>query len=362
MIDDDFVNLWELEAAARGRFADGTFDYYAGGANDEITLRENIRAYERITLRYRVLVGVETRDTSTTILGVRYPIPILVAPMAFQRLAHPDGELATARAAGEVGAGMVLSSFTTTPVEDVRAATTGPLWLQLYVYREREVTRALVQRAEGAGCSAIVLTADTPVIGRRERDVRNRFGLPSELTIAHGLMGVEEGPLGSDDAPLHAYLTRAIDPSLSWADIAWLRSLTELPILVKGIVRGDDARRAVEHGAAGIVVSNHGGRQLDTAPPTISVLREVVEAVEGRAEVLIDGGVRRGTSILKAIALGARGVLIGRPVLWGLALGGEHGVRRVLEMLAAELDLAMALCGAPTIADITGDLIGGPPT
>ena len=357
VIRDEFVNLWELEAAARERFPDGTFDYYAGGANDEITLRENVRAYDRIAIRYRVLVGVEARDTTTTILGVRHRSPILIAPMAFQRLAHPDGELATARGAAAAGVGMVLSSFTTTPVEEVRSATAGPLWFQLYVFRERDVTRALVQRAEAAGCEAIVLTADTPLIGRRERDVRNRYALPPELVISHGLANVERAEAGPADAPLHAYLARSLDPTLSWTDIDWLRSVTRLPILVKGIVRGDDARRAVEHGAAGVIVSNHGGRQLDTAPATITVLREVVDAVEGRADVLIDGGIRRGTAILKALALGARAVLVGRPILWGLALEGERGVQEVLEMLAAELDLAMALAGTPTIADITADLV-----
>jgi 4-hydroxymandelate oxidase len=357
VIRDEFVNLWELEAAARGRFPDGTFDYYAGGANDEITLRENVRAYERLAIRYRVLVGVETRDTSTTVLGVRHRSPILIAPMAFQRLAHPDGEIATARGAAAAGVGMVLSSFTTTTVDEVRAATSAPLWLQLYVLRDRDVTTSLVERAEAAGCGALVLTADTPIIGRRERDVRNRYALPAELVVSHGLASVDLEGTRPADAPLHSYVSRSIDPSLSWRDIEWLRSITRLPILVKGIVRGDDARRAVEHGAAGIVVSNHGGRQLDTAPATITVLQEVVEAVDGRAEVLIDGGIRRGTAIMKALALGASAVLVGRPILWGLALDGERGVQEVLEMLAAELDLAMALAGTPTIADITEDLI-----
>jgi 4-hydroxymandelate oxidase len=361
VISDAFVNLGELEAAARERLPPGAFDYYASGANDEITLRENILAYQRITLRYRVLVDVSTRDASTTILGVPHRVPILIAPMAFQRLAHPDGELATARAASAAGIGMVLSSFTTTSVDDVRASTTAPLWLQLYVYKEREATRALVERAEAAGCTAVVLTVDAPLIGRRERDVRNRFALPPELVVSHGLASVDRTLEAPAEAPLHAYVTRSIDPTVSWRDIDWLRSVTRLPIILKGIVRADDGRRAVEHGASGIVVSNHGGRQLDTAPATITALREVVEAVDGRGEVLIDGGVRRGTDIVKAIALGARGVLIGRPVLWGLALDGEHGVRQVLEMLAAELDLAMALCGCPTLREITPDLLGARP-
>jgi 4-hydroxymandelate oxidase len=254
--------------------------------------------------------------------------------------------------------GMVLSTLSTVPVEEVRAATAAPLWFQLYVYQDREMTRALVARVEAAGCQALVLTVDTPLLGRRERDVRNRFSLPPDVTIAHAMPGGQQTiPHAPADSGLAVQASRTIDPSLTWDDVAWLRSITRLPLVLKGIVRGDDAARAVERGAAGIVVSNHGGRQLDTTVATIRALPEVVEAVAGRAEVLLDGGVRRGTDVLKALALGARAVLVGRPMLWGLALGGEGGAAQVLRILRDELDLAMALCGCRTIAEITPDLI-----
>ena len=361
MMSDDnstLINLQDMEEAARKCLPPMIFGYYASGADDEIMLRENRASYGRIALRPRVLAGVGERDLSTTVLGVSLPVPILIAPMAFQRLAHPDGELATARAASRAGWGMILSTLSTSPVEEVRGATTAPLWFQLYVFRDREMTRALVERAERAGCSALVLTVDTPVLGRRERDVRNHFHLPAHVSIAHTMPGgMQKLPELDNDSGLAAHAHRMLDSSLTWSDVAWLRSLTRLPVLLKGIVRADDARLAVENGAAGIIVSNHGGRQLDTTVAAIRALPDIADAVAGRAAILLDGGIRRGTDVIKALALGARAVLLGRPVLWGLAIDGEMGVTRVLEMLQAELDLAMALCGCRSIGDLDGDLV-----
>ena len=355
------VNIFELEVIARENLSREAYDYYASGAQDEVTLRENRAAYDRLTLAYRVLVDVSRREMATTVLGQPVAMPLLVAPTAFHRLATPEGEVATARAAGAAGTVMILSTLSNTPVEEVVAAASGPVWFQLYVYRDREVTEGLVRRAEAAGCQALVLTVDAPLIGRRERDVRNRFQLPPGLTVANLLpQGYGELPPALADSGLAAYVTSFLDPSTSWRDVDWLQSITRLPLLVKGIVRPDDALRAAEAGAAGVIVSNHGGRQLDTAPATIDVLPEIADALDSRGhriEVLVDGGVRRGTDILKALALGARAVLVGRPVLWGLAANGEAGAALALRLLRDEFDLAMALAGAPTLADITRDLI-----
>src|SRR5262245_35159601 len=353
------VCLLDFEAIAREALSREAYDYYAGGAQDEVTLRENRAAYDRLSLAYRVLVDVSRRDLTTSALGQPVSMPVLVAPTAFHRLAHPEGELATARAAGAAGTVMILSTLSTTAIEEVAAASSGPVWFQLYVYRDRTATEGLVRRAEAAGCRALVLTADAPVIGRRERDVRNRFHLPPGLSAANLLpVGYGDLPPDATDSGLAAYVSALIDPSLSWKDVAWLRSITALPIVIKGIVRPDDALRAADAGAAAVIVSNHGGRQLDTAPATIEVLPEIAEALAGRpVEVFVDGGVRRGTDVVKALALGARAVLVGRPVLWGLAVGGEAGATAALGLLRNELDLAMALAGAPTVAEITRDLV-----
>jgi 4-hydroxymandelate oxidase len=355
------VNVFDFEANARETLPREAFDYYASGAQDEVTLRENRAAYDRLSLAYRVLVDVSRRDLTTSVLGQPVAMPVLVAPTAFHRLATPEGELATARAAGAAGTVMILSTLSTTSIEAVVSAASGPVWFQLYVYRDRKATEGLVRRAEAAGCRALVLTVDAPLLGRRERDVRNRFRLPPGLAVANLLPeGYGEVPPAVADSGLAAYVASFLDPALTWRDVAWLRSITELPVLVKGIVRPDDALRAAEAGVAGVVVSNHGGRQLDTAPATIEVLPEIAGALasHGHAiEVLVDGGVRRGTDVLKALALGARAVLVGRPVLWGLAAAGEAGAASVLRLLRDELDLAMALAGAPTIAEVTRDLV-----
>jgi 4-hydroxymandelate oxidase len=357
-MSDDVVNLAELEAVAHARLSKMAWDYYSSGADDEACVRRNRDAFSDIALHYRVLVDVARRELATTVLGQRVAMPVLVAPTAFHRLAHDDGELASVRGAGDAGTIFVLSTLSTTAVEDVVAAAAGPVWFQLYVYKDRGATEALVRRVEAAGCRALVITVDAPLLGRRERDVKNRFALPVGLEIANlHASGYAKVPQALGDSGLAAYVADLLDPGLTWDVIGWLRSVTKLPILVKGIVRADDARRAVAAGAAGIVVSNHGGRQLDAAPATIEVLARVADAVAGGCEVLLDGGVRRGTDIVKAIALGARAVLVGRPVLWGLAAGGRTGVAGALAMLRRELDLAMALCGCPDVASIGRDLV-----
>ena len=355
-----FLNLHEVEALARAALPPQTYDYFAGGANDEVTLLANRRAFEAIVLRYRVLVDVSRRELGTTLLGARVEAPIVVAPMAFQRLAHPDGELATARAAAGLGLVMTASTFATASIEEVRTASGGgALWFQLYVNQDREVTAELVRRAAAAGYGALVLTVDVPEIGRRERDARNGFTLPPELRVVNFKPG-SSGPLQhpGEESGLANFIRTMRDPGFTWKDLKWLRGLSDLPLVLKGIVRADDARRAVDAGAAGIVVSNHGGRQLDTAIPSLEALPAVVEATGDRALVMLDGGIRRGTDVVKALALGARAVMVGRPVLWGLAVDGEAGVRRVLELLRDELDLAMALAGAASLSDLSPDLLG----
>jgi 4-hydroxymandelate oxidase len=353
-----FFNLHQVELMARELLPAPTYDYFAGGANDEITLHANRRGFDEIAIRHRVLVDVSRRDLAVSLLGHPSPAPLIIAPMAFQRLAHPDGELATARAAAGLGLTMALSTFSTVSLEEVRAATSAPIWFQLYVHQDRGITRGLVERAAAAGYSALVLTVDVQEIGRRERDVRNAFRLSPALRVANFLPAAS-GPLqdGAEGSGLASFIHGMRDASFSWKDLEWLRGISPLPLVLKGLVRADDARRAAEHGVAGIVVSNHGGRQLDTGIPSLRALPDVAEAVGDRVLVMMDGGVRRGTDVVKALALGARAVMVGRPLLWALALGGEAGVRRALELLMGELDLAMALSGTPALSDISRDLL-----
>ncbi|HEV8410965.1 MAG TPA: alpha-hydroxy acid oxidase [Gemmatimonadaceae bacterium] len=356
------LNLREFEAAAESRLPRMVFDYYAGGAGDEVTARTAHDAWDAVSIRYRVLRDVSKRTLGVSILGDELGFPVLAAPMAFQRLAHPDGELATARAAAGAGAGMVLSTLATTSIEDVRAGASMPLWFQLYIYRDRGASRALVERAASAGCTALVLTVDSPLLGRRERDARNGFHVSSDFTVPN-LTGDPRAALaaaaahGGDGSALAKFVESHWDSSISWRDVEWLRSVTQLPILIKGIVRGDDAALAMEHGASGVIVSNHGGRQLDTSLATARALPEVADAMAGRGTLLVDGGIRRGTDIIKALALGANAVLLGRPVLWGLALGGEHGVRRVFDLLRDEYDLALALTGCRSSGELSRDFV-----
>jgi 4-hydroxymandelate oxidase len=360
------INLFEYESLAHQQLSRMALDYYASGAWDEVTLRDNRTAFEKFKLRPRMLVDVSQRDLSTTVLGQSLSLPILIAPTAFQCLAHPEGEVATAKVAANVGSAMVLSTMSTQPLEEVALTSKqvqsdsqtdshSPLWFQLYVHRDRALTQNLVERAEAAGYSALCLTVDAPVLGCREKDKRNQFTLPLGMQLAN--LTHRDIPEIVGESGLFAYFVQQLDPGLTWQDLEWLQSLTKLPIIVKGVLRGDDALRAVEHGAKAVIVSNHGGRQLDSAIASIDALSEVVTAVGDQVDVLMDGGIRRGTDVLKALALGAKAVLVGRPVLWGLAVAGEAGVQHVLELLRDELDIAMALSGCAKVEDIDQSLL-----
>ena len=348
------LNSRDFEAEARERMTPSAYDYYAGGAGDEITVRENEVAWNRLRLVPRMLVDVSACDLRTTVLGVPVSMPIMTAPCALNRLAHPDGECAVARAAAAEGTVQVLSTLSSESLEAVAQSVQAPRWFQLYVYRDREITRALVQRAAAAGYTAICLTVDVQRPGLRERDYRNNFGVPADVRAANFNEAIVDARSGS---ALLQYINDQFDPALGWEALEWLRSITTLPVVVKGILSPDDAQLAVRHGAAGIAVSNHGGRQLYTVITSCDALAPIVDAVDGSAEVYVDGGIRRGTDVLKALALGARAVLVGRPYLWGLAVDGERGVRRVLALLREDLALSMALAGAPRIADVGRRLI-----
>jgi 4-hydroxymandelate oxidase len=350
------LSLADFERDAAEVLEPMTREYYRGGSDDEVTLSANRAAWGEYALRYRVLAGVGERSTRTAVLGVPLEAPILVAPTAFQKMAHPEGEVAMARGAGRRGSLMVVSTLANTPVEEIAAAASGPLWFQLYVYRDREVTRSLVERAEAAGCRALVLTVDTPVLGNREGEARVGFRMAPGLGAGNLAESGHDALPGAEGASgLARYAHRLLDADLTWSDVTWLRSITSLPVVVKGLVHPDDARLAAEAGADAVIVSNHGGRQLDGSIATAHALPAVCEALAGTAvEVLVDGGIRRGTDIVRALALGARAVLVGRPALWGLALGGADGVAEVLGLLHSELDRALALCGIPTVDDLRG--------
>jgi 4-hydroxymandelate oxidase len=351
------LTIDDFERAAAAVLPKAAYDYYRSGADDERTLRANRRAFRRWEIHYRVLVDVSTRRLGTRLLGDDLALPVLVAPTAYHRMAHPEGEIATARAAAAAGTIHVVSTLATTRLEDVAAASPAPKWFQLYVHKDRGFTRSLVERAAAAGYRAVVLTVDAPLLGRRLRDERNCFDLPAGLTMANLVVPGALGSTTEEKSLLAKYVAARHDASLTWDDLDWLRSLSPLPLLIKGVVRGDDAARAVDRGVAGVIVSNHGARQLDGAPATIDVLPAVVDAVAGRCPVLVDGGFRWGTDVLKALGLGAAAVLVGRPILWGLAAGGQAGVERVLEIFRNELSMAMALAGCPTLADVDRNLI-----
>lgn len=342
------INLFDYEALAQQCMAHipQTWDFYQGGSGDEVTLRANRTAFERLRLRPRILVDVSNCDLRTSVLGIPVSMPILIAPTAGHGFAHPEAERATAQAAQQAGTLMVASTQSTRSLEEIAQTGDGARWFQLYAQSESQ-TAKLVRRVEAAGYQGIVVTVDAPVRGNREKDARHSIGGFIQTTFPH--IGNGNALLPIDETSLRA--------SLSWENISWLRSLTSLPILLKGILSAEDASLAVEYGVAGIVVSNHGGRQLDGAVASLEALPEVVEAVAGRCEVYVDGGIRRGTDVLKALALGARAVLIGRPILWGLAVDGQQGVSHVLQLLRDELELAMALSGCPTLASITRSLV-----
>ncbi len=369
------INLAELEELVeksldKTTLAPSHFDYYRGGAADELTLKRNCQAFAEISIWPRMLVDISKRDMSLSIAGQAIDMPIVIAPTAFQALAHSQGELATAAAAKKLNTIMTLSTLSNHDIEEVAKAG-NHLWYQLYVYKDRAITKDLVARAEANNYKALVVTVDSPVLGRRERDIRNQFTLPPGLRAANlekfalGNINKNKNDSNNQDSDLASYIASLYDTSLTWKDLEWIISLTKLPVLVKGVLRGDDAIKAVAAGAKGIIVSNHGGRQLDTTISTIEALPGIIAALETAnsansntgVEVLLDGGIRRGTDILKALAMGAKAVMIGRPVLWGLALSGQSGVEAVLNLLKSEFDLAMALSGCGNLAAITSDLI-----
>lgn len=342
-------NCAEFERAAAARLEPGVLGYFAGGAGDEVVLADNVEAWRRWRLRPRMLAGLREWGTSIEVLGAEAASPILVAPVAYQGLVDPEGEVAMARAAAAAGTVMCLSTLATTRPSEVAAAVPeGRRWFQLYCFEDEGVTDALRDEAVAAGFEAIVVTVDAPRGGNRERDLRHGFHIPEEL----GVPSVEAA-LGSDRAVTIEETFALMDSALSWADLERLVSGSAVPVLVKGVLTAEDATLAVEHGAAGVVVSNHGGRQLDRCLATADALPEVVEAVAGRASVLVDGGIRRGVDVAVALALGADAVLVGRPALWGLACGGEAGARQVLELLRRELELTLALCGCDSPAALT---------
>jgi 4-hydroxymandelate oxidase len=346
--EDPPMTFDALRERARERLPRPVYDYYVGGADDETTVRANREAWAEIALRPRVLVDVSSVDASVDLLGRRLPSPVALAPTAFHRLAHDEGEIATARGAG--GRLMVASSLSTVPIEAIVAEASGPVWLQLYVFRDRELSAALVRRAEAAGCAGLCLTVDVPVVGNRERDVANHFVLPESMEMANFTGLLQSEMPGAAGSGLAHYIADQFDSSLDWSAIEWLRGVTRLPVIVKGIQHPDDGRRAVQAGVDAVVVSNHGGRQLDGAEATARMLPDVVAAVEGRVPVLVDGGLRRGTDVARALALGATAVLVGRPYLWALATGGAEGVARALDTLDHEFVRALQLLGVPSAA------------
>ncbi|OPC80877.1 alpha-hydroxy-acid oxidizing enzyme [Embleya scabrispora] len=353
--------VYDFEEAARARLDPVHVDFIAGGARDEITVRANEAAFARLQLLPRVLRGSFERDVCVTLFGGRASLPILLSPTAFHKLVDPEGEAATARAAAAAGAIMIVSMASTVAVGEVAAAARAaaepgqapPLWFQLYLQPDPGITEALVRRAEEAGCTALVVTVDSPVLGAGERNRRNGFhDLPPGMRCEN-LVDLRDGERGH-------IRQIAMSPEFSWEHVGRLRRCTDLPVLLKGVLHPEDARLAVRHGVDGLLLSNHGGRQLDTVPPTLELLPELVAAVAGRIPIVLDGGIRRGTDVVKALALGAIAVGIGRPVMWALAEGGEKGVRRLLHLLWDELDEALALCGASGLADLTPDLVRVP--
>jgi 4-hydroxymandelate oxidase len=349
------VNIFEYETLAKERLPQAEYDFIAGGAADEITLRRTRAVFDAIMLRPRMLVDISQRDLSTTVLGQRIEFPIMVDPAGAHGRAHSDAELATVKAAGAMGTVMILSSGSTYTLEEVANAATGPIWFQQYLYKDRGLTKLMAERAEAGGYRALCLTLDSTVRAKRERNIRNSYSnLPSPNYA--GLDVQEMSWSTSSDAPRG--VNQLIDRSATWPYLDWLAANTPLPLVVKGIMTAEDGHQCVEHGVRGVIVSNHGARQLDTTFASIEVLPEVVQAVDGRVEVYLDGGIRRGTDVLKALALGARAVLIGRPLFWGLAVDGEAGLRAVLQMLRDELEMAMGMCGRPTIASLDISLLG----
>ena len=372
-------NVDDLRLLAKRRLPGGVFDYFDGAAEDEVTKVENSSAFSKVELRPRVLVDVSSIDTSTTIMGQPVPFPIALSPTGFTRIAHPDGELAVARVAGAVNLPYTLSTLGTRSIEEVAKVATGPLWYQLYVWKDRGLSRELVERARDNGYKAIMLTVDTPVFGRRERDVRRGFTLPPKIgleTFVDGILHpkwtwdfVRSEPItfsavagrksvdGSTAVTLSDYVNSQFDPTLSWKDLDWIREVSGLPLMLKGIQSVEDAKLAVELGVDAIALSNHGGRQYDGAPAPVALLPRVVDAVGDSIEVLVDGGVRRGGDVVKACALGARAVMFGRPYLYGLGAGGEMGVRWAIDHITSGVTRTMGLIGETSITKLSPGVV-----
>ena len=335
----EIINLFDFEKLAEEKMTKMAFEYVASGAADEFTVRWNRQAFDALKINPRVLNDVSKLDMTVTLLGQKLAYPILIAPTAFHKIMHPEGELATAKGAGKAKATYVVSSFTTTPFEEIKKVATEPLWFQLYVRDDKEFTKNLVQKVESLGCSALCITVDSPVAGVRNRQARVHFKLPDGINAPY----------------VNGDLIQKLP--LTWKEMEWLISFAKVPVLLKGILNPDDAEKAIKIGASGIIVSNHSGRNLDTVPATIEALPRIVEKVNKRIPILMDGGIRRGTDVLKAIALGANAVLVGKPICFGLASGGAEGVTKTLEILRAEFEMAMALTGRATIASIDQSLI-----
>jgi L-lactate dehydrogenase (cytochrome) len=370
------LTIEELRALAKRTVPRPVFDYVDGAAWDEVTVRRNRSGFERVELLPRMLVDVSSIEMATTALGREIALPVIAAPTGMTGLSHPDGEGAIARAAHAMGTIYTQSALSSLSIEEVSAAAPGPKWFQLYVMTDRAIAFDMLARASAAGYEALVLTVDVAVAGVRERDLRNRFSVPPRLTLRTAAQGVlrprwsrnfiarprlTPGNVSvSGGVTAHAeWVNRQFDPTVSWDDLASLREHWDGPLVIKGIMRADDAARAVEHGVDGIIVSNHGGRQLDHTQATIEALPAIAEAVDGRAEIYLDGGVRRGTDIIKALALGARAVLVGRPLVYGLGAAGEAGARRAFELLRGELATALALAGYPRISELGPDAVVG---
>lgn len=353
------ICVQDFEIYARNNLSSEARDYYFSGANHEQTLRDNIEAFGRFKIRPKCLRDVSKRDLSVTLLGEKVSFPIGISPTAMQKMAHPDGEIATAKAAASMETVAIFSTIATTSIEDIGKNSNGLKWFQLYIYKDRRITVDLIKRAERNGFKAIVLTVDTPVFGMRLADARNKFSLPSNLRMANfDLNDVKSfGVVGKEESGLNEYASSLFDSSLTWEDVKWLKSITSLPLVVKGILTNDDAILALKYGADAIMISNHGGRQLDSVPATIEVLPEIAKALNGKCEIYIDGGIRTGIDVLKALALGAKAVFIGRPVIWGLSYNGEEGVKQILKILRKEFDLAMALSGCSRISDINMSMV-----
>lgn len=352
------LNLLDFEKSIQSGLAPSAKDYYQSGSMDESTLKDNLAAFKRIKFLPRILKDVSNTTTATAFAGQSLKVPVLISPTAFLGMAHDDGELAVARAAHSANTIMICSTLSNTPIEDITASTKATVWFQLYVYKDRQATLALIERAKHAGCKALVVTVDAPFLGRREQDVRNQFQLPAHLEISNLLAdNTSKLPNKEGHSGIAHYFENLINKSLTWRDIDWLKQHADMPIYLKGILHPKDASLAVEHGVDGIIVSNHGGRQLDGSIASIDALPAIARAVNKQVPIIMDGGIRRGSDILKAIALGAQCVGIGRPVIWGLNHSGQQGVEAIFNILQSELALAMALAGCSSVDDISSDIL-----